>query len=157
MGVKGIGGSVKVVDAFDELAQEGGARGVRGTICAEQAVGSATTRELLGHLGAVRQMPCLCTLGGVRLARANSPRWKFGAAGDLGLLRRPAAAAELRATQGVGALKAVRSSHIGALGPAWSSGRKGHKVGMVQVTVSVGTVHLASRHCPGCTDKVSRH
>lgn len=157
MGVKGIGGSFKVVDAFDELVQEGGASGVRGMICAEQAVGFATTRELLGHLGAVRQMPCLCTLGVVWLARVDSPHWKFGAAGDLGLLRRPAAGTELQAIQGVEALKAVRSSHIGALGPAWSSGRKGHKIGMVQVTVSVGTVHLASRHCLGWADKVSWH
>lgn len=52
--VTGIGGSVQVVDAFDELVQEGGAGEVRGTIPTEQAAGAALKSGLLATLGLPR-------------------------------------------------------------------------------------------------------
>lgn len=55
--VTGVGGSVQVVDALDELVQESGAGGVRGTISTEQAAGAAVESRLSGHLGA-HQVTC---------------------------------------------------------------------------------------------------
>lgn len=70
--VTGIGGSVQVVDAFDELVQEGGAGEVRGTIPTEQAAGAALESGLSGHLGAY-QVTCFCVLGVAGPAHADSP------------------------------------------------------------------------------------
>ena len=72
--VEGIGGSVEVADAFDELIQEGGVRGTQGTICTEQAVGFAATHGLSGHLGALGQVARLHALGVVGPAHADSPQ-----------------------------------------------------------------------------------
>lgn len=122
MGIDGIGGSVKVVDAFDELVQEGGAIGAGGAIRTEQAAGAAAASGPPGQLGAVREVAGLYTLGIVGATHADFPQWKPGGAGAVGLLRGAAAPAELRATRGAGAFETVGPGHGGAVGPAWSLG-----------------------------------
>lgn len=152
VGVEGIGGSVEVVDAFDEVVQESGARGPRWTICAEQAVGATTASELSGHLAASGQVARLYTLGVVGLAHADSPHRKSRGSGVVGLLRRVAAAADFRAARRAGALEGRGPGHIRVVGPAWIPGWKGHVVGMVQAAVSAGMAHRASRHDPSWVD-----
>ena len=133
--VEGVGGSVEVADAFDELIQEGGVRGTQGAICTEQAVGVAATRGLRGHLGALRQVACLHPLGVVGPAHADSPPRRSGGAPPVGGLRRAAA--------GPRALEGARPGRAGAVGPAWSLGHEG------RIAVpGAGMACLVSRHCP---------
>lgn len=148
--VEGIGGSVEVGDAFDELIQEGGVRGTRGTICAEQAVGVAATHGLSGHLGALRQVTCLHTLGVVGPAHADSPQRQSGGARAVGGLRMVAAG--LGAAWRPRALGVARPGHAGAVGPAWSLGHEGHVA-----AAGAGTARLVSRHCPGQADEALWH